>query len=79
MATRLVACTNRDKTWTMIVDSIELEMCSCGEWIDYEWKVKRRFSKLHVLVDEESVLIHATAVTDEQTGDPPILRELVGC
>jgi len=67
-----------DKSITMIADSTGLKQCNRGEWIRKKWKVRRGFVKLHMLADADTKKILAIVVTDDRTGDSPVLGDLLG-
>ena len=48
-----------------------------GEWIRHKWKIRRGFVKLHVMVDVDTKKILAVQVTDDRTGDSPMLIPLL--
>ena len=74
----LVRVSGSSTPMTLLADSSGLKQCNCGEWIRSKWKVRRGFVKLHLLADADTKRILAVAVTDEQTGDSPVLRDLLG-
>ncbi len=63
---------------TLLADATGLKQCNRGEWIRKKWKVKRGFVKLHLLADADTKKILAAVVTDDRTGDSPMLKELLG-
>ena len=63
---------------TLLADSSGLKQCNRGEWIRQKWKVRRGFVKIHMLADADTGRILAVAVTDDGTGDSPVLRDLLG-
>ena len=67
-----------DRSITMVADSTGLKQCNRGEWIRKKWKVRRGFVKLHMLADADTKRILAVAVTDDRTGDSPVLGDLLG-
>ena len=61
----------------LAVDSTGLKQYNRGEWIRHKWKVRRGFVKLHVMVDVDTKKILAVQVTDDRTGDSPMLVPLL--
>ena len=61
----------------LAVDSTGLKQHNRGEWIRHKWKVRRGFVKLHVMVDVNTKRILAVQVTDDRTGDSPMLIPLL--
>ena len=61
----------------LAVDSTGLKQHNRGEWIRHKWKVRRGFVKLHVTVDMDTKKILAVQVTDDRTGDSPMLIPLL--
>ena len=61
----------------LAVDSTGLKQHNRGEWIRHKWKVRRGFVKLHVMVDVDTKKILAVRVTDDRTGDSPMLIPLL--
>ena len=61
----------------LAVDSTGLKQHNRGEWIRHKWKVRRGFVKLHVMVDVDTKKILAVQVTDDRTGDSPMLIPLL--
>ena len=61
----------------LAVDSTGLKQHNRGEWIRHKWKVRRGFVKLHVMVDVDTKKILAVQVTDDRTGDSPMLVPLL--
>ena len=61
----------------LAVDSTGLKQHNRGEWIRHKWKVRRGFVKLHVMVDVDMKKILAVRVTDDRTGDSPMLIPLL--
>ena len=57
--------------------STGLKQHNRGEWIRHKWKVRRGFVKLHVMVDVDTKKILAVQVTDDRTGDSPMLIPLL--
>ena len=70
---------DRRKKIMLIVDSTGLKQSNRGEWLDSKWKFGRRKSvKVHLLVDADTKKILAAMMTDEKTGDAPMLGMLLG-
>ena len=69
---------NPKKSMTLIADSTGIKQYNRGEWIRQKWKVERGFIKLHLLVDKDTKKILAAVVTDDSTGDSPMLKEFLG-
>ena len=67
--------------WTvpvrLAVDSTGLKQHNRREWIRHKWKIRRGFVKLHVMVDVDTKRILAVQVTDDRTGDSPMLIPLL--
>ncbi len=63
---------------TLLADATGLKQCNRGEWIRKKWKVKRGFARLHLLADADTKKMPAAVVTDDRTGDSPMLKELLG-
>ena len=61
----------------LAVDSTGLKQHNRGEWIRHKWKIRRGFVKLHVMVDVDTKKILAVQVTDDRTGDSPMLIPLL--
>ena len=61
----------------LAVDSTGLKQHNRGGWIRHKWKVRRGFVKLHVMVDVDTKRILAVQVTDDRTGDSPMLIPLL--
>ena len=61
----------------LAVDSTGLKQHNRGEWIRHKWKVRRGFVKLHVMADVDTKKILAVRVTDDRTGDSPMLVPLL--
>ena len=61
----------------LAVDSTGLKQHNRREWIRHKWKVQRGFVKLHVMVDVDTKKILAVQVTDDRTGDSPMLIPLL--
>ena len=66
------------KLLTLVVDSTGIKQFNRGEWIRQKWKVRRGFVKIHILADIETKKIIAVMVTDDKTGDSPVLKDLLG-
>lgn len=74
----LVRVSDRGTPMTLLADSSGLKQCNRGEWIRQKWKVRRGFVKIHLLADADTKRILAVMVTDDKTGDSPVLRDLLG-
>lgn len=74
----LVRVSDRSAPVTLLADSTGLKQCNRGEWIRKKWKVRRGFVKIHLLADANTRRILAVAVSDDRTGDAPVLRDLLG-
>lgn len=72
-----VAGSREGVTIRLAVDSTGLKQHNRGEWIRQKWQVRRGFVKLHVLVDVDTKKILAIRVTDDRTGDSPMLVPLL--
>ena len=62
----------------LLADSTGLKQSNRGEWIRKKWKIRRGFVKLHMLADADTKKILAVVVTDDMTGDSPMLSKLLG-
>ena len=61
----------------LAVDSPGLKQHSRGEWIRHKWKVRRGYVKIRVMIDVDTKKILAVQVTDDRTGDSPMLIPLL--
>ena len=61
----------------LAVDSTGLKQHNREEWIRHKWRIQRGFVKLHVMVDVDTKKILAVQVTDDRTGDSPMLIPLL--
>ena len=69
----------KTKTETVFLsgDSTGLKPTSRGDWMGQKWDVKRRFIKMHIMVDSKTKKIYAASITDEKSGDAPEFEELL--
>ena len=74
----IVTVSDRSSGTVLVADATGLKQSNRGEWIRKKWKVQRGFVKLHLLVDANTKKILAVAVTDDRTGDSPVLKSLLG-
>ena len=74
---RLDPVIDTGKPVTIAVDSSGIKVGDRGEWMRQKWRRRRGFLKFHLAVDVESKQIVALVVTDERTGDSPMLIPLV--
>ena len=68
-----------DAFWhiTLMADATGLKQWNRGEWIRDKWKVVRKgYVKMHLLADADTGMMLAAVVTDDRTGDSPVLRDL---
>ncbi len=63
---------------TLLADSTGLKQCNRGEWIRKKREARRGFARLHLLADADTKKMPAAVVTDDRTGDSPMLKELLG-
>ena len=59
------------------VDSSGIKVHNRGEWIREKWKRRRGWIKIHFAVDIKTKQITAYEVTDEQTHDNRVFKDLV--
>jgi hypothetical protein len=69
----------KDEPVTILVDSTGLKISGCGEWEEAKHGKGRRkeWRQLHIGVDEETLEIHASVLTDHLTSDPSQLLPLL--
>jgi len=77
MRVSLAPVTEPGKPVTIAVDSSGIKVGDRGEWMRQKWRRRRGFLKVHLAVDVDSKQIVALEVTDERTGDAPVLVPLV--
>jgi transposase len=70
-----------DEPMTVIADSSGLSVSNKGSYIEDKWKKeKRKYVKLHILVDKKTGKVRGFRVTSEKTGDTkkfiPLVREV---
>jgi IS5 family transposase len=65
------------KPVTIAIDSSGIKVGDRGEWMRQKWRRRRGFLKIHLAVDVDSKQIVALVVSDERTGDAPVLVPLV--
>ena len=61
----------------LAIDGSGLIPSTRGEWIRHVWKVKRGFIRLSILVDVNTKMVLAFAITDESVGESPRLSTLL--
>ena len=61
----------------LAIDGSGLIPSTRGEWIRHVWKVKRGFIRLSILVDVDTKMVLAFAITDESVGESPRLPTLL--
>ena len=73
-----VQVSDRKESLIMLLDSTGIKQANQGEWIRTKWQVRRGFVKVHVLADADTRKILAVMITDDKTGDSPMLKNLLG-
>ncbi len=63
---------------TLVADATGLRQWNRGEWIRDKWKVvvRKGYIKMHLPADADTGMILAAVVTDDRTGDSPVLQDL---
>lgn len=74
----VVRVSDRGTPMMLLADASGLKQCNRGEWVRQKWKVRRGFVKIHLLADAGTKRILAAMVTDDKTGDSPVLEDLLG-
>jgi transposase len=77
----IAADADGDEPMTVIADSSGLSTTNKGSYIEDKWKKERRkYVKLHILVDKKTGKVRGFRVTSEKTGDTkksvPLVREV---
>ena len=65
------------RTIRLVPGSTGVKLGNRSEWISVEWKVKRGFFKMHILVDLDTGRIPAFSLTDMKGGDAAQLQDLL--
>ena len=73
-----VQVSDRKKSITMLADSTGIKQANRGEWIRTKWQLRRGFVKIHLLADADTRKILAVMITDDKTGDSPMLKNVLG-
>ncbi len=63
---------------TLLADATGLKQCNRGERVRKKREARRGFARLHLLADADTKKMPAAVVTDDRTGDSPMLKELLG-
>ena len=63
----------------VLIDSTGLQVCGAGQWLEAKHgaKSRRTWRKLHLAVDAASGVIVAQTLTDQDTGDPSQVGQLL--
>ena len=68
-----VQVSDRKESLLMLLDSTGVKQANRGEWIRTKWQVRRGFVKIQLLADADTQKILAVMITDDKTGDSPML------
>jgi len=66
-----------DESITIAVDASGLKVSNRGDWIRRNWRSKKGYLKVHIVIDVKTNRIVALEITSEKIGDNRKLKPLV--